>query len=125
MAGGQHPIQTRSVATVERGVRMHHVQLDGSAVAGGTATTNGILLGSRHLTVTENGDGDYTFTLNDPGERILGAHCIAFGATDSVCRVAAKTLSTIQIVQTDLAGAALADEDFLMTLIISTAADES
>jgi hypothetical protein len=113
---------TREVRTTERGVRTYFVQLDGSAVAGGTATTNGLTLGGLHMTVTENGDGDYTFTLNTPGQRIVGVSGIPI-TDDSSITVSAVTASTVRILQTDLAGAALADSDFYLQIFASTAGD--
>jgi len=60
----------REMKCVQRLVRVIPIRLDGSVVAGGTATTNGILEGTRHVTVTENSSGNYTFTFNEPFKRI-------------------------------------------------------
>lgn len=59
----------REMKCVQRKTRIIPIRLDGSDVAGGTATTNGILEGKYHVTVTENGSGDYSFTFNTPFSR--------------------------------------------------------
>lgn len=122
--GSQHPMQTRDVRATERGVRIYYLDVDGSAVAGGSGTTNGLTNGSLHFTITENGDGDYTLTVNVPGQRILGASGLPKTA-NSALRVGTVTATTIQILQTDLANAAQADADFLLQVHVSTAADQT
>ncbi len=59
----------REMKCVQRMVRVIPISLDGSVVAGGTATTTGILEGKRHVTVTENSAGNYTFVFNEPFQR--------------------------------------------------------
>lgn len=54
----------REMMCVQRKTRVIPIRLDGSAVAGGTDTKDGILEGAEHVLVTENGSGDYTFTFN-------------------------------------------------------------
>jgi len=120
----QHPMLTREIRTTERGVRCYFLDVDGSVVAGGTATTNGLLNGAQHFTVTENGDGDYTFTINTPGQRVVGVSGIPKTA-NSALTVATVTLSTVQVLQTDLAAAALADGDFYLQVWVSTAGDQT
>lgn len=118
----QHPMHTKEVRTTERGVRIYYISLDGSAVAGGTLTTNGLLLGALHVLVTENGNGDYTFTLNTPGQRIIGVSGMPVTA-DTSLTATILTLSTVQVLQTDMAGAAVADADFYLQIHVSTAAE--
>lgn len=120
----QHPMQTREIRATERGVRIHYLDVDGSAVAGGTDTTNGLTNGNLHFTVTENGDGDYTFTLTTPGQRVLGVSGLPKTA-NSALTIATVTLSTIQVLQTDLANAAQADSDFYLQVHVSTAGDQT
>ena len=120
----QHPMLTREVRATERGVRTYYLEVDGSVVAGGTATTNGLTNGSLHFTVTENGDGDYTFTVNVPGQRILGVSGLPKTA-NSALTVGTVTASTVQILQTDLANAAQADSDFYLQVHVSTAGDQT
>ena len=120
-----HQFMSRPVETHHRGVAIFYVKLDGSAVAGGAATTNGLDAGAaQHMTVTENGDGDYTFTLNKPGQRFVSlqacsisddALCTAAQVVDGTsCRVKQTTAST---------GAALADADFYLEIHCQYVAD--
>ena len=120
----QHPMLTREIRSTERGVRTYFLDVDGSVVAGGTATTNGLTNGSLHATVTENGAGDYTFTINTPGQRILGASGLPKTA-DSALTIGTVTATTIQVLQTDLAAAAQADADFYLQIHVSTAGDQT
>ena len=120
----QHPMDTREVRTTERGVRVHFVEVDGSAVAGGTDTSNGLTNGSLHFTITENGDGDYTLTLLTPGQRIVGASGVPKTA-DSALRIGTVTNAAIQVLQTDLANAAQADADFYLQVWVSTAGEQT
>ena len=113
---------TREVRTTERGVRTLYIEVDGSLVAGGTAVTTGLVLGSLHATITESGDGDYTINLNTPGQRIVGVSGLPKTA-DSALRIGTVTLSTVQVLQTDLANAAQADADFYLQIHLSTAGD--
>lgn len=122
--GSQHPMLTRDMRTTERGSRTYFLDVDGSAVAGGTDTTNGLTNGSLHFTVTENGDGDYTFTINVPGQRILGVSGLPKTA-NSALTIGTVTASTIQVLQTDLANAAQADSDFYLQVHVSTAGDQT
>lgn len=59
----------REMLCVQRKTRIIPIRLDGSDVAGGSATTTGILEGGQHVLVTENSSGDYTFTFNTPFSR--------------------------------------------------------
>lgn len=121
----QHPMQTREVRTTERGVRCYYVKVDGSAVAGGTDTTDGLLLGSQHMTITENGNGDYSLNLNVPGQRVVGVSGVGLTAA-SVITVDASSASQIDVLQTTAStGAALADADFWLQVYVSTSADET
>jgi hypothetical protein len=60
----------RDMKIVQRLSRVIPIRIDGSVVAGGTATTNGILEGKYHCTITENGSGDYTITFNQAFARV-------------------------------------------------------
>ncbi len=81
----------REMKCVQRQVRVIPLRIDGSDVAGGTATTNGILEGSHHCTITENSAGDYTVTFLVPFSR--KPVVILTSATD-VSTVWLKALST-------------------------------
>lgn len=118
----QHPMQTREVRTTERGVRTYFVEVDGSAVAGGSNTTNGLTLGGLHMTITENGDGDYTLTLGTPGQRIVGVSGMPKTA-NSALTIGTVSASAVQVLQTDLANAAQADADFYLQIHVSTAGE--
>jgi hypothetical protein len=118
----QHPMMTREIVSTERGVRTYFVEVDGSLVAGGTAVTTGLVLGSLHMTITENGDGDYTLNLNVPGQRVIGVSGLPKTA-NSALSIGTVTLGAVQVLQTDLANAAQADADFYLQIHVSTAAD--
>lgn len=81
----------REVKSVQRLTRLIPIRLDGSVVAGGTDTTDGILEGKYHVTVTENGAGDYTFTFNEPFKRIP---VITLATITDVTTVRLKAVST-------------------------------
>lgn len=113
------------IKATQRRVRHLYIELDGSAVAGGSLTKDGLLHGQNDVKVTENSDGDYTFTLNTPGQRIINVQCTPI--TDvSTCRVKAVTASTVEIEQVGADQTTpLADGDFYLTIVVSDAADET
>ena len=121
------PFMTRGVETHQRKVAMMFAKIDGSVVAGGTATTNGLDVGAaQHMTITENGDGDYTLILLLPGQRFVG--CIATSLTAlGVCTADVATDGTsMRIKQTTAStGAALADSDIWACLAVSYAEDQT
>lgn len=59
----------REMQCVQRKTRVIPIRIDGSAVAGGTKVTTGVLEGKEHVKVTENGSGDYTIYFNTPFQR--------------------------------------------------------
>lgn len=98
--------------------------MDGSVVAGGSLTTNGLLQGQEHCKITENSDGNYTITLNEPGSR--ACHVIGLvPITDvSTMRVVAVTASTVQVEQVGADQTTpLADGDFYLTIMKYDSAD--
>ena len=113
------------IKSTQRRIRHLYIQLDGSAVAGGTATTDGLVHGQNDVTVTENSSGDYTFTLNTPGQRIVNVQCTPI--TDvTTCRVKATTSSTVEIEQVGADQTTPeADADFYLLIVVSDAADET
>ena len=121
------PFMTRELSTHQRLTVCMFAKVDGSLVAGGTAVITGLDNGAaQHMTVTENGDGDYTFILNNPGQRFVG--CIATGLTAlSVCTADIATDGTsMRVKQTTAStGAALADADFWLGLWVSHAEDQT
>lgn len=115
----------RSIKCVQRGVRVIAVTIDGSAVAGGTLTTNGVLVGSPHVKISETGNGAYTITLNDPGT--LNCFAIATPITDnSIVYVGECLKNTVKVTQeTASTGAALADADFNIIILAVDAENET
>lgn len=85
--------------------------------------SNAIVDGGNEASLTVNGTGDYTITLNQAAARNLHAksHCLATAA--SALSVAAVDADSIQVLTTDLAGVAQ-DADFYITLMAYDAADE-
>lgn len=115
----------REMMCVQRKTRIIPVRLDGSAVAGGTDTTDGILEGSQHVTVTENGSGDYTFTFNTGFSRTPVV--MVTPVTDvTTCRIKAVSTTSVQIEQVGADQTTPeADADFHMLIIGFDAADQT
>ena len=115
----------RDLRTVQREARVIFVTIDGSAVAGGTLTSNGVLVGSPHVKVTETGNGAYTITLNEPGSRACFA-MVSPITDNSVCYVGECLASTVKITQeTASTGAALADADFNVMIVAFDSLEEN
>jgi hypothetical protein len=117
----------REVKSTQCKVRHLYIELDGSAVAGGTLTTDGLTHGQNDVTVTENSSGNYTFFLNTPGQRIVNVQ--ATPITDvTTCRVVAadtdKTKVTIEQVGADQTTPE-ADADFYLLIVVSDASAET
>lgn len=115
----------RSIKCVQRQVRAIFVQIDGSAVGGGTLTTNGINIGSPHVKITETGNGAYTITLNEPGT--LNCFALASPITDNSTIYIGECLkNTVKVTQeTASTGAALADADFNLVIFAVDAESET
>ena len=115
----------RSLKTVQRGVRMIAVQIDGSAVAGGTLTTDGVLIGSPHVKISETGNGAYTITLNEPGT--MNCFAVATPITDnSIMYIGTCAKNTVAVTQeTASTGVALADADFNLIIFACDAENET
>lgn len=104
-----------------------YAKVDGSLVAGGTDTQNGLDVGAKqHMTITENSDGNYTVTLNTPGQRFVGMIAQALTAL-TVCTVdlAVDGKSATVIQTTASTGAVIADSDFWLMLAVSHAEDHT
>jgi hypothetical protein len=113
------------IKSTQIGVRHIYIELDGSAVAGGTAVSDGLTHGQNDVTVTENSPGDYTFNILNPGQRILSVQ--ATPITDvSTCRVvsASKTAVRIEQVGADQT-TPLADADFYCLIVLATSSAET
>lgn len=115
----------RPVMTTMRKVRMIAVSIDGSAVNGGTLTTNGIAGADQHVKISETGNGAYTITLNSPGS--MPCFAIATPVTDnSIVYIGSCTASTVAVTQeTASTGVALADADFNLVIFASDAEEET
>lgn len=117
----------REIQTPQRQVREFFFHVDGSAVAGGTLTKDGLLIGSNEGLITENSAGDYTIFFNQPGTRLLGAQVTAI--TDvTTCRVKIATSDhtkvTIEQVGADQTTPE-ADGDFFLTVWLQDASAET
>jgi hypothetical protein len=115
----------RNMQCVQRGVRTIFVTIDGSAVGGGTLTTDGVTVGAQHVKVTETGNGAYTITLNEPGTR--ASFAMASPITDnSIVYIGECLKNTVKVTQeTASTGAALADADFNLIIFAIDAEDET
>ncbi len=115
----------REAKCVQRLVRMIPFRIDGGDVAGGTATTNGILEGTFHATVTENSSGNYTFTFNQPFARKPVVMLTTF--TDvTTLRLVDVTTSTVQVEQVDADQTTpVADGDFHMLVVGFDSVDQN
>lgn len=121
------PFTAREMATHQRGVCTFLGSIDGSVVAGGSGVTDGLSTGlSRHMTVTENGSGDYTFTLNNPGQRFLSIQACSITALANCTAAITVDGTSFTIKQiTASTGAALADADFWLNVAVQYATDET
>ena len=101
--------------------------VNGTLVAGGTGVITGLNIGAaQHMTVTENGAGDYTFTLNVAGQRFLGLQASSRAVLGVCSIVEVVDGSSFRVRQTTAStGAALADSNFSMTVAVQYAEDES
>lgn len=105
----------RSIQARQRMVHEIHVSLDGT----GTAA---LLSGSREVSLTDSGTGDYLLTFVTKPRRVLAVHATSLTA-DSVVNVGAVSTTSVQLLATDLAAAAK-DVDMYVTLVVSDSADE-
>lgn len=100
----------------QRGVVWLMVRVDGSSVAGGTDTTNGLLTEINNVTITENGSGDYSINISKPGIRTCFA--VATPETDATAmRIVSLSSSVVRVkqVSTDLS-TGVADGDFCVLI---------
>lgn len=109
-----------------RKTRTLNFYIDGSAVAGGTLTKDGMLVGSNDGLISETGAGLYTITFNAPGTRLLNAQVTA--VTDvTTCRVVAAdtdhTKVSINHVGADQATES-ADGDFYVMVVLQDTESE-
>jgi hypothetical protein len=111
--------------TPQRQTRVLGFRVDGSDVAGGTATTNGLLEGDQHATITENSSGDYTLTFNTAFARVPVVSGTV--ATDvSTLRIVSVTAAAVRIEQVGADQTTpLADGDFHLIVMGYDTADET
>jgi len=114
----------RKIESHQRLVTVLNITVDGSAVAGGTLTTNGVGgPDAQHVTISETGAGAYTITLNEPGSRACFATATAI-TDNSTVYIGAMAASTVAVTQdTVTTGNALADADFNITIYKYDSAD--
>ncbi len=107
----------RKIESHQRGVTVLNITVDGSAVAGGTLTTDGIAgPDSEHVKISETGNGAYTITLNEPGSRACFAQATPI-TDNSIMYIGTMAANTVAVTQeTASTGAALADADFCLTI---------
>lgn len=115
----------REMKTTQRLCRVIGISIDGSAVAGGTLTTTGILEGGQHCKVTENSAGNYTITFNTPFARLPIVAAATFSDV-STLRIVAKTAATVQIEQVGADQTTpLGDADFDLIVMGFDSADQT
>jgi len=114
----------RDVKSTQRLIRMLAFRVDGSDVAGGTLTKNGLLEGTFDALITENSAGNYTLTFAKPFARVPVVTSMT--ATDvSTLRIIAVSASSVQIEQVAADQTTpLADGDFHLLVLGFDAADQ-
>lgn len=117
----------REIKSTQSKVRHLYITCDGSAVAGGTLTRDGLLNGQFDVLVTENSSGNYTFFLNTPGQRIINVQ--ATPITDvTTCRVVAADTSNLKVTIEQVGADQTtpeADADFYLLIVVSDSEDEN
>lgn len=115
----------RPMQCVQRLTRVLPIRVDGSAVAGGTDTTDGLLEGSQHCTITENSSGNYTISFNTPFHRTPVVTCMT--ATDvTTLRIVAVDNTSVQVEQVGAdQTTAEADGDFHLLVVGFDTADQT
>ena len=115
----------REMKTVQRLTRVIPIRVDGSEVAGGSDTTNGLLEGKFHCTITENSSGNYTINFNTPFARVPVVTSMT--ATDvSTLRIIDVTAALVQVEQVGADQTTpLADGDFHLLVVGFDAGDQT
>lgn len=115
----------RDIKGTQRLPRLLAFRIDGSAVAGGTLTQNGILEGLYDALITENSAGNYTITFNTPFARTPVV--TGMTATDvSTLRIVAVSASSVQIEQVGADQTTpLADADFHLMVLGFDSVDQT
>lgn len=82
--------------------------------------------GGEHVTLTDNGTGDYTITFKTPFARlpVVGSPVIV-GATSGVCRISAVSATAVRILAFGVNGTSAADVDLHVIIHGFMAADQT
>lgn len=108
--------KSKVVQCPQRKVRLMAAFVDGT----GTAALSG--LNSPNMSLTDNGTGDYTLTLDEAYAQ--APQVVATPKTDNIiCKIGTVTASSIQILTENLSGSAT-DADFHVMIIGSDSADQ-
>lgn len=114
----------REMMSPRRKTRVLFFEVDGSAVAAGTDTKNGLVVGSNDGLITENSSGDYTITFAQPGTRILQAQVTTItDVTTARVKAHSKTAVTVEQLGEDQTTPE-ADADFFLMVVLQDAEDE-
>lgn len=115
----------REMMCVQRKTRVIPIRVDGSAVGGGTSTTNGLLEGSQHCLITENSSGNYTIDFNTHFHRTPVVVCMT--ATDvTTLRIVDVDETMVQVEQVGADQTTPeADGDFHLLVVGFDTADET
>lgn len=114
----------REIKSPRRGVRVLYFHIDGSAVAGGTSTKNGMTIGSNDGLITENSSGNYTIAFTNPATRLLNVQ-VTPNTDVTTCRVVASSTTSVQIEQVGADQTTpTADGDFFVMVALQDAQDE-
>lgn len=112
-----HPKMTREIRSSQRLVRKILVEIDEN-----TGSPQ-LLHGSSDVSITDNGVGDYTLTITEPGNRLLGVQ-VTVKTADAIAQVGTASASSVQILGFDATDGTTAKEiDCYVEITISHAAD--
>lgn len=108
----------RDIASPQRKVRVIDFRIDGTGTASITA-------GSAHISLTDNGTGDYTVTLTKPGARLLFAAATPVD-TDTFAQIdiSDSSASAVNFVFKNDSGSAT-DTEFFGIIMVSDATLET
>jgi hypothetical protein len=96
-------------------------RVDESEISG--TSSAGILEGTFRATITKNGTGDYTITLNEPGMRTMVAvGCLPL-TEDLTFKISAVSSSAVQVVFANLSGTDT-NTDFHLSVVVFYAEDQ-
>jgi len=83
-----------------------------------------LLTGAQDVSITDNGTGDYTLTITDPGTRLVNVQ-ITPATADVIAQVGTRSASSVQCLFFDATDGTTAKEsDAFVMIAVSDAADE-